>query len=142
MEYFNILKGELKKGISMVKDNLTKTDLEKKLKEATSNEHCHANIALLNEISSKTQYREDYTTILAHCLKKLSCRPEKWRKILKDLFLVEHLLRTGNPKLADDFKDEIYKFKNLTNFSYYDDSRADKGETSKINFILIILIKL
>jgi hypothetical protein len=30
----------------------------------------------------------------------------------------------------------------LTNFSYYDDSRADKGETSKINFILIILIKL
>ena len=33
MEYFNILKGELKKGISMVKDNLTKTDLEKKLKK-------------------------------------------------------------------------------------------------------------
>ena len=55
MEYFNILKGELKKGISMVKDNLTKTDLEKKLKEATSNEHCHANISLLNEISKRTQ---------------------------------------------------------------------------------------
>ena len=142
MEYFNILKGELKKGISMVKDNLTKTDLEKKLKEATSNEHCHANVSLLNEISMRNQYRADYNTILFHCLKKLSCRPEKWRKILKDLFLVEHLLRTGNPKLADDFKDEIYKFKNLTNFSYYDDSRADKGETSKIIFILIILIKL
>ena len=47
----------------MVKDNLTKTDLEKKLKEATSNEHCHANVSLLNEISSKTQYRGDYNTI-------------------------------------------------------------------------------
>ena len=55
MEYFNILKDEFKKGISMVKDNLTKTELEKKLKEATSNEHCHANISLLNEISMKTQ---------------------------------------------------------------------------------------
>ena len=47
MEYFNILKGELKKGISMVKDNLTKTELEKKLKEATSNEHCHAMLIFL-----------------------------------------------------------------------------------------------
>ena len=68
---------------------------------------------------------------LFHCLKKLSCRAEKWRKILKDLFLIEHILRTGNPRFADDLKDEIYKLKNLSNFTYYDD-RADKGETSKL----------
>jgi hypothetical protein len=137
MDYFNILKGELKKGISMVKDNLTKTHLEKKLKEATSNEHCHANISLLNDISNRTQYRADYNTILSHCLKKLSCRPEKWRKILKSLFLIEHILRTGNPRFADDLKDESYKLKNLSNFSYYDDSRSDKGETSKFKIIII-----
>ncbi len=131
MDYLNILKGELKKGISMVKDNLTKTDLEKKLKEATSNEHCHANVSLLNEISNRTQYRADYNTIFAHCIKKLNCRSEKWRKILKDLFLIEHILRTGNPRFADDLKNEDYKIKNLTNFSYYDESNSDKGETSK-----------
>ena len=131
MDYLNILKGELKKGISMVKDNLTKTDLEKKLKEATSNEHCHANVSLLNEISNRTQYRADYNTIFAHCIKKLNCRSEKWRKILKDLFLIEHILRTGNPRFADDLKNEDYKIKNLTNFSYYDKSNSDKGETSK-----------
>ena len=135
MEYFNMIKGELKKGISMVKDNLTKTDLEKKLKEATSNEHCHANVSLLDEISNKTQYRQDYNTILAHCVKKLSCRAEKWRKILKDLFLIEHILRTGNPRFVDDLKDVEYKLKNLFNFSYYDDSKSDKGETSKLKFI-------
>jgi hypothetical protein len=131
MEYFNILKGELKKGISMVKDNLTKTELEKKLKEATSNEHCHANVSLLNEISQKTQYRGDYNIILSHCLKKLSCSSQKWRKILKDLFLIEHILRTGNLRFADDLKDSEYKLKNLFNFSYYDESHSDKGETSK-----------
>ena len=131
MEYFNILKGELKKGISMVKDNLTKTELEKKLKEATSNEHCHANISLLNEISQKTQYRGDYNIILSHCLKKLNCSSQKWRKILKDLFLIEHILRTGNLRFADDLKDSEYKLKNLFNFSYYDESHSDKGETSK-----------
>ena len=61
----------------------------------------------------------------------MGCRPEKWRKILKDLFLIEHILRTGNPRFVDDLKDEIYKLKNLHNFSYYDESKADKGETSK-----------
>ena len=54
MEYLNIIKGELKKGVSAVKDRLTKTELQRKLKEATSNEHCHANVSLLNEISEKT----------------------------------------------------------------------------------------
>ena len=53
MDYFNIIKGELKKGVSQIKDRLTKTELQRKLKEATSNEHCHANISLLNEISKK-----------------------------------------------------------------------------------------
>ena len=75
------IKGELKKGISMDKDNLTKTDLEKKLKEATSNEYCQANVSLLNEISNKTQYRPDYNKIFAHRIKKLSYRLEKWRKV-------------------------------------------------------------
>ena len=90
----------------------------------------------------RTQYRADYNTILFHCVKKLGCRQEKWRKILKDLFLIEHILRTGNPRFADDLKDEMYKLKNLFNFSYYDESRSDKGETSKlkINSYLIYYI--
>ena len=54
MEYLNIIKGELKNGVSAVKDRLTKTELQRKLKEATANEHCHANVSLLNEISEKT----------------------------------------------------------------------------------------
>ena len=55
MDYFNIIKGELKKGVGQLKDRLTKTELQRKLKEATSNEHCHANISLLNEISQRTE---------------------------------------------------------------------------------------
>lgn len=37
------------------KDKLTKTELQRQLKEATSNEHCHANVSLLNEISYRTE---------------------------------------------------------------------------------------
>jgi hypothetical protein len=67
-------------------------------------------------------------------MKKLSCRPEKWRKILKCLFLIEHILRTGNLKFAEHLKEDEYKIKNLFNFSFME-GQHDKGETSNsINF--------
>ena len=55
MEYLNSLKSVLKSGVSEIKDRLTKTELERQLKESTSNEHCHANVSLLNEISKRTE---------------------------------------------------------------------------------------
>ena len=129
MDYFNAIKDEIKKGISVVKDNIMLTELERKLKKATANEHCHANVSLLNEISQRTGIREDYYIIYNHCMKKLSCRPEKWLKILKALFLIEHILRTGNLKFAEHLKEDEYKIKRLFVFSYYE-GKADKGETS------------
>ena len=62
-------------------------------------------------------------------MKKLSCRPEKWRKILKCLFLIEHILRTGNLKFAEHLKEDEYKLKNLFDFSFME-GKSDKGETS------------
>jgi len=129
MEYFKVIKGELKKGFDIVKDNIMKTELERKLKSATSNEHCHANVSLLDDISRRTNRREDYYVIYNHCMKELSCRPENWRKILKCLFLIEHILRTGNLKFAKHLKDDEYKIKTLFDFKYMEE-KADKGETS------------
>ena len=129
VDYFNMIKKEVKKGLSIVKDNIMLTELERKLKKATANEHCHANVSLLNEISQRTGIREDYYVIYNHCMKKLSCRPEKWLKILKSLFLIEHILRTGNLKFAEHLKEDEYKIKRLFDFSYLE-GKADKGETS------------
>jgi hypothetical protein len=129
INYFNAIKDEIKKGLSTVKDNIMLTELERKLKKATANEHCHANVSLLDEISRRTTSREDYYIIYNHCMKKLSCRPEKWLKILKSLFLIEHILRTGNLKFAEHLKEDEYKIKRLFEFSYVE-GKADKGETS------------
>ena len=129
INYFNAIKDEIKKGLSTVKDNIMLTELERKLKKATANEHCHTNVSLLDEISRRTTSREDYYIIYNHCMKKLSCRPEKWLKILKSLFLIEHILRTGNLKFAEHLKEDEYKIKRLFEFSYVE-GKADKGETS------------
>ena len=128
-DYFKAIKEEVKKGLSMVKDNIMLTELERKLKKATANEHCHANVSLLNEISQRTAIKEDYYIIYNHCIKKLSIRASKWLKILKTLFLIEHILRTGNLKFAEHLREDEYKLKNLFNFSFYEGT-ADKGETS------------
>ena len=109
-----------------------KADLKSQLKEATSNEHCHANVALMNEISNQTSNKEDLNVIVAHVAKKLNCRGEKWRKILKCLFLVQHLLKTGSNDFYDAMRGMQYLFKNLYTFSYIDENNADKGEESNL----------
>ena len=38
-------------------------------------------------------------------------------------------------RFADSMRNETSKIRNLNNFSYIDENRADKGETSKNNFI-------
>jgi hypothetical protein len=81
----------------------------------------------------------DYQVIVAHVINKLECKKEKWRKILKTLFLIEHLLRTGSPNIVDSMKGELYKIKNLNSFSFIDTNRSDKGETSKNKFNINII---
>jgi hypothetical protein len=77
--------------LSFRKDKFTKTDLERKLKEATRNEHCHASLQLLEEISAKSNNYNDFQIIMKHISKKLDSRGEKWRRILKVLnILIRH----------------------------------------------------
>ena len=68
-------------------------------------------------------------------MKILTSNSDQWRRILKTLFLIEHILRTGNLRFAEELKNESYKIKNLTGFSYYVDG-SDKGEASKFINIL------
>lgn len=83
-------------------------------------------------------FSADLQVIVNHISKKLNCRKEKWRKILKCLFLVEHVLKTGSLNFYDSMRSLSYQFKNLNTFSYIDENRADKGETSKFIYKLIL----
>ncbi len=90
--------------------------------------------------SSNLIFSNDFKIIVSHCTKKLECKKEKWRKILKvklknylhfqNLFLIEHILRVGSPNFVEAMRSEMYKIKNLNSFTYIDTTRADKGETS------------
>jgi epsin len=124
----------LKKGLSKVKDKVSQADLEKKLVEATPNETGMSNISLLNEISSRTDDSEECKIVVKYCLKLLTLKPKLWKKILRDLNLIEHVIKTGSQNFIEQIKEERDKLRDLNNFTYEEDDK-DRGEQSKYNYI-------
>ena len=120
----------LKKGLSKVKETMSQVDLLAKLTEATLNDSSFASISLLNEISSRTDNREDCDLRVRHCAKILTLKPKLWKKIQKGLSLIEHVIKTGSQDFIDKMKEERDKIKNLEDFSYEEDG-IDRGNTSK-----------
>ena len=120
----------LRKGLSKVKETMGQVELLAKLTEATTNDSSFASISLLNEISSRTDNREDCDLIVRHCAKILTIKPKLWKKIQKGLALIEHIIKTGSLNFVDKMKDERDKIKNLEDFSYEEDG-MDRGSTSK-----------
>ena len=125
----------LKKGLSKVKDKVSQVELEKKLAEATTNETGFANISLLNEIAARSEDSEDCKIIVKYCLKVLNLKPKFWRRILKSLNLIEHVIKTGSQNFVDQIKDERDSLREMYNFTYEDDDK-DRGEQSKYIYFL------
>ena len=120
----------LKKGLSKVKETMSQVDLLAKLAEATTNDSSFQTISLLNEISSRSDNPEDCDLIVRHCSKILTLKPKMWKKIQKDLALIEHIIKTGSQDFIDKMKEERDRLKNLESFSYEEDG-IDRGNSSK-----------
>ena len=127
----------LRKGITKMKETMSQVDLLAKLAEATTNDSSFQTISLLNEISSRSDNPEDCDLIVRHCAKILTLKPKMWKKIQKDLALIEHLVKTGSQDFIDKMKEERDKLKNLENFSY-DEDGIDRGNSSKLIYIFNI----
>ncbi len=63
------------------KDKVIKSDLELKLKESVSDNLQTNYLTLTEEISKRTEYREDLLIIMNFIKKKLNSK--KWQRILK-----------------------------------------------------------
>ena len=131
----------LRKGITKVKGTMNQVDLVTKLVEATSNETGLASISLLNELSSRTDNNEECKIIVKHCAKVLTLKPKLWKRIQRDLILIEHIIKTGSQGFLDQMKDERDKLKDLFEFIYEEGknrAEASKNKNIIINIILFI----
>ena len=128
----------LKKGLNKVKGKMTQAELEKKLNEATVNETGLASISLLNEISSRSDEVEECKIISKYCIKILGLKPKMWKRILRSLALIEHVLKTGSQNFVDQIKEERDKLKDLFEFKYEEEDK-DRGEPSKLIYFIIYI---
>ena len=120
----------LKKSLNKVKGRMTQVELEKKIGEATVNETGLPSISLLNEIASRTDDIEECKIISKACIKLLGVKSKFWKRILRSLAVIEHVLKTGSQNFVDQIKDERDKIKDLFEFKYEEESK-DRGEPSK-----------
>ena len=66
----------------------------------------------------------------------LTLKPKFWKKILRGLQLIEHVVKTGSQNFVDQIKDERDRLRDLYNFSYEENDK-ERGEQSKYNYTLI-----
>ena len=83
----------LSKGITKVKGTINKVDLCTKLVEATSNEMDLTSFLLLKELSPRTDNNEECKIIVKHFAKVLTLKPKLWKRIQRDLALMEHIIK-------------------------------------------------
>ena len=86
----------LSKGITKVKGTINQVELCTILVEATSNEMGLASFSLLKELSPRIDNNEECKIIVKHFPKVLTLKPKLWKRIQKDLALMERIIKTVN----------------------------------------------
>jgi len=103
------------------------SDVEAKVRAVTSNDSVIPSGALMHELAQLSYNHEDLVDIVSMLDKRLNDKGKYWRHVYKSLTVVEYLLHSGSPKVAQYFRDNIYLIKTLTEFQHIDDNGRDVG---------------
>ncbi|KAK8825592.1 hypothetical protein WA577_000765 [Blastocystis sp. JDR] len=117
-----------------------KTELEKTLDQALSNENWGASGTMLNDIAQASYNEADYRVISDAIWKTLAVQPKYWKQIFKALNLIDHLIRNGSPRIIDDTRDRIEKLRALQDFSFKEQQyERGNGIREKASLIIELL---
>ena len=113
-------------------DALRGTDLEKKVKEATSNENWGTSNTTLREIAKGTFDYDGYREIMPLIWQRLDERGTNWRIVFKTITLLETCVKYGSERVIDETKERIYAIKTLMDFQHFDNETAKDCGTGSI----------
>lgn len=107
------------------------SDIEIKIREATSDEPWGPHSSLMQEIAQMTFKYDMYSDVMSAMWKRVFQEKESWRSIYKSLLLLAYLIRNGSEKVAFSCRDHMYDLRGLVSFSYLDEKGKDQGLNSK-----------
>ncbi|RKP19392.1 epsin 2-like protein, partial [Rozella allomycis CSF55] len=112
--------------------NVTKgyTDIQVKVRDATSNDPWGASGSLMTEIAEATFNYGLFQEILEILDKRLNDHGKNWRHVLKALKLLEYLLLCGSENVLVYAKQNVHVIQTLNQFQYIDDEGRDQGINS------------
>ncbi|KAF9429384.1 Epsin-3, clathrin recruitment and traffic between the Golgi and endosome [Entomortierella beljakovae] len=104
------------------------TEMEQKVREATSNDPWGASGTLKQELAQATHNFQYFNEIMPAIFKRFAEKePREWRQIYKSLVLLEYLVTHGSERVVDEARSHISTIKVLRNFQYVDDNGKDEG---------------
>ncbi|KAN0137634.1 hypothetical protein V8E53_004685 [Lactarius tabidus] len=117
------------KGALRVAKNYTKgySDVQAKVREATSNDPWGPSGTQMNEIAQMTYNQNDFVEIMEMLDKRLNDKGKNWRHVFKCLTVLDYLLHAGSENVVVYFRDNIYIIKTLKEFQYLDEYGKDQG---------------
>merc|ERR1712071_264027 len=114
----------LRRNIKNIAHNYT--DAQVKVREATSNDPWGPPSSLMSEISDLTYNVVAFSEIMQMIWKRLNDHGKNYRHVYKALVLLDYLVKTGNEKVAQQCKENIFAIHTLRDFQYYEEGK-DQG---------------
>eukprot|EP00158_Paraphelidium_tribonemae_P008127 Partr_v1_DN28483_c0_g2_i1_m41996 putative Clathrin interactor 1 len=119
---------DVKSALNKVKNAVMNyTEMEAKVREATSNDPWGASSTLLLEISRGTQNYQYFNEIMPMIYKRFTENRAQWRHVYKSLQLIEYLLKHGSDRVVENVRDHIYEIKTFQSYQMIDEKGKDQG---------------
>ncbi|KAI7888783.1 uncharacterized protein EV154DRAFT_516835 [Mucor mucedo] len=103
------------------------SEVQIKVREATSNDTWGPSGSLMNEIAQLTFNEHDFIEIMDMLDRRLNDKGKNWRHVFKALLVLDYCLHVGSENVVLYAKENIYVVRTLKEFQHVDDTGKDVG---------------
>ncbi|KAF9923675.1 hypothetical protein BGZ65_008732, partial [Modicella reniformis] len=103
------------------------TDMQAKVREATSNDPWGPSGTQMNELAMATHNPQAFLEIMEILDKRMNDKGKNWRHVFKALTVLDYLLHVGSEDVVKYARENVYIVKTLKEFQYLDEDGKDQG---------------
>ncbi len=103
------------------------TDIEVKVREATSNDPWGPSSSLMGEIADATYNVSAFSSIMSMLWKRLNDHGKNWRHVYKSLTVLDYIIKTGSERVAQQCRENLFAIQTLKDFQFIDKDGKDQG---------------
>ncbi|EMR09952.1 hypothetical protein PNEG_01710 [Pneumocystis murina B123] len=112
--------------------NLKYSDVQNKVRSATSNDPWGPSGVEMNEIARMTFDPHNFIEVMDMLDRRMNDKGKNWRHVFKALTVLDYCLHSGSENTVKWAKDNIYIIKTLREFNYVSEDGKDQGSNVRI----------